>query len=74
MVVRLHGDASGLTFDVSDDGVGFDPVTVHRGAGLVNMADRLDALGGWLAVSSKPGAGTTIGGPIGVSTPVLVHA
>ena len=74
VVVRLHGDAGGLTFDVSDDGAGFDPPTVHRGAGLVNMADRLDALGGCLAVSSKPGAGTTIGGSIGVSTPVLVRA
>ena len=72
VVIRLHGVASGLTFEVSDDGAGFDPATVPRGAGLANMADRLDALGGRLSVSSKPGAGTTIGGSIGVSAPVMV--
>jgi signal transduction histidine kinase len=72
VVVRLHGEAVALTFEVSDDGAGFDPVTVPRGAGLANMADRLDALGGRLSVSSKPDAGSTIGGSIGVSAPVMV--
>jgi signal transduction histidine kinase len=72
VVIRLRGDESELTFDVTDDGVGFDAATARKGAGLTNMADRLDAIGGSLAVSSQPGAGTTIGGSIGGALPVPV--
>jgi hypothetical protein len=37
------------TFVVEDDGIGFDPATTS-GSGLNNMRDRLEALGGELAV------------------------
>ncbi len=60
VVVRLAGGAPGLLFDITDDGVGFDISTAKRGAGLTNMADRIDALGGSLVVTSQPGSGTTI--------------
>ena len=63
--VRLHGRVR-ATFDVQDDGVGFDTATAKKGAGLTKMSDRLDALGGTLAVSSAPGSGTTIRGAIAV--------
>jgi signal transduction histidine kinase len=36
----------------------------ERGAGLTNMTDRLEALGGRIDVESSPGAGTTIRGRI----------
>ena len=49
-----------LTFEVTDDGAGFDPGTKACGTGLQGMADRLHAHGGTLAVRSAPGAGTTI--------------
>jgi signal transduction histidine kinase len=51
-VVKLDGSESGLTFEVADDGCGFDSASVKRGAGLTNMTDRIEALGGRLEVSS----------------------
>jgi len=64
-----HADASRITVDVrqeagrvavsiSDDGVGgADP---RGGSGLRGLADRIDALGGRLAVESPPGGGTRV--------------
>jgi signal transduction histidine kinase len=62
VVVRLHGDGSRLSFEVTDDGTGFDTSTVRRGAGLTNMVDRVEALGGGVEVTSVPGAGTRVHG------------
>jgi signal transduction histidine kinase len=56
-----------LGFEVRDDGVGFDPGSAPRGTGLQGMADRLDAVGGELRVSSAPGSGTTVSGAITLS-------
>ncbi|HWM18118.1 MAG TPA: histidine kinase [Ilumatobacteraceae bacterium] len=54
-----------LGFEVSDDGAGFDAAAVgDHGHGFVNMADRLGAFGGTLAVRSAPGAGATIAGSL----------
>jgi signal transduction histidine kinase len=58
--VRLHEDANQLLVEVTDDGCGFDVTAAARGAGLTNMEDRLDALGGTLHIQSRPGHGTTI--------------
>jgi signal transduction histidine kinase len=60
------GDKEGLNFEVSDDGVGFDTAFAKKGAGLTNMADRLDALGGALNVTSTPQGGTTVRGTLSV--------
>ncbi|HXF36246.1 MAG TPA: sensor histidine kinase [Actinomycetota bacterium] len=60
--VRLWASEGELAFAVEDDGPGFDPSTTPRGAGLQNMADRIEALGGSLEVRSLPGAGTTVAG------------
>jgi len=51
-----------LSFTVTDDGAGFDPMAASRGAGLTNMADRLDALGGRLQLESGHGRGTIVTG------------
>ncbi len=65
--VRLaHGDGH-LTFEVRDDGAGFDTATAARGTGLQGMADRVEAIGGSLSVVSAPGAGTTVSGRVPVS-------
>jgi signal transduction histidine kinase len=64
--VRLGETDDELTLTVEDDGEGFDPSTVRRGAGLTNMTDRLDALGGGLVVDSSPGRGTRLHGRVGI--------
>jgi signal transduction histidine kinase len=55
-----------LTFEVSDDGRGFDAATTPLGSGMQNMADRLAALEGSIEVQSHPGAGTIVRGRIPV--------
>jgi signal transduction histidine kinase len=57
-----------LTFEVVDDGRGFDPSTQRNGTGLQGIADRLGALHGELTVRSEPGAGTRVRGRIEVRT------
>jgi hypothetical protein len=52
------------------DGHGFDRVGMVRGAGLTNMDDRLDALGGSFEVASTPGKGTRVT----ASIPTMVEA
>ena len=66
--IELTEDAGGLRFTVSDDGCGFEVATTAKGAGLQNMADRLDAVGGSLTVESTPGQGTSVTGLIPVDT------
>jgi signal transduction histidine kinase len=65
-VVRLSESDGTVAFEVEDDGKGFDPATAKRGAGLTNMADRLDALGGTIELESEPGAGARLSGTIPV--------
>jgi signal transduction histidine kinase len=67
VVVRLTERDGVLRFAVEDDGAGFDPSTA-RGSGLVNMRDRVEAVGGDLTIRSSPGGGTTVEGRIDVST------
>ncbi len=46
---------------VEDDGRGFEPDAVRRGAlGFVGMRERVALVGGRLTVESSPGAGTTL--------------
>lgn len=51
---------------VKDDGHGFDmqsvsaPGTQHRGFGLRGMRERVELLGGWLRVRSRPQGGTRL--------------
>jgi signal transduction histidine kinase len=65
--VRLAQADGTLTFEVSDDGRGFDPGVVGHGTGLQGIADRLASLGGELDVRSAIGDGTTVAGrlPVG---------
>jgi signal transduction histidine kinase len=58
--VWLADGAGTLRFEVTDDGVGFDPSATGYGTGLQGIADRLGALDGTLTVRSAPGAGTSI--------------
>jgi signal transduction histidine kinase len=65
-IVTLRHEADRLTFEVVDDGVGFDPQENGLGTGLQGIADRLGALDGTLEVRSARGEGTTVSGRIPV--------
>jgi signal transduction histidine kinase len=62
--LRLAENNATLTFEVDDDGKGFDAATAKKGSGLTNMSDRLDALGGTIAVDSSPGRGAHVKGTL----------
>ncbi|MGA9161432.1 MAG: histidine kinase [Actinomycetota bacterium] len=64
--VTLAQSNGHLTFEVADDGRGFDPAAARTGTGLQGMADRLAALHGDLDVRSRPGEGTRVRGRIEV--------
>jgi signal transduction histidine kinase len=66
--VRLAASDGQLTFQIADDGRGFDTAVGAYGTGLQGMADRLDALGGTLEVRSAPGQGTTLTGRLPART------
>jgi len=50
-----------LRVEVRDDGAGFDQDSAHPGhLGLATMAERAETIGAALAVTSAPGAGTSV--------------
>ena len=55
-----------LSFEVVDDGRGFDLAAERTGTGLQSIADRLGALHGEVTIRSEPGAGTRVRGRIEV--------
>jgi signal transduction histidine kinase len=52
---------------VHDSGVGFDPNAARPGNGLINMRDRIEAIGGMLRVTARRGRGTSVRGRVPVS-------
>jgi len=67
VLIRLTGEPGRVTFSVDDSGIGFDPARVDVGVGLVNLADRVDVMGGRLTIDSYPGMGTRIHGEIPIA-------
>jgi signal transduction histidine kinase len=69
---------STLRFSVTDDGPGFRKGETRLGAGMINMRDRMAAVGGELRIRSAPGQGTSISGEIpltpGMADPPVPHA
>jgi signal transduction histidine kinase len=65
--VSLSDGDGRLRFEVTDDGVGFEPSTASHGSGLQGIADRLAALDGEFEVRSSPGVGTTVTGTLPVT-------
>jgi len=62
--VRLADRDGTVSFEVTDDGKGFDPEHTPLGTGLQGMKDRLEALGGTFTVESSPDTGTAVAGAI----------
>jgi signal transduction histidine kinase len=56
--VRARANDGVLELTIDDDGVGgADPA---QGSGLTGLADRVEALGGTIAIASPPGEGTSL--------------
>ncbi len=64
VTVNLDCVGAVTTITIEDDGVGFDPSTVARsmegGFGLASMRERVEQVGGRIAVHTAPNQGTTI--------------
>lgn len=58
--IELGGDADHLSLTVEDDGRGFDLASTQAGAGLSNIRDRVESLGGSVSTESAPGRGTCV--------------
>jgi signal transduction histidine kinase len=58
--VHLDGTGDSLVLTVDDNGAGFDPALVAAGAGLANMRDRIDSVGGRLTVGHGPHTGSRV--------------
>ena len=68
----MHLDDETLYLSIRDKGVGgADP---RRGSGLIGLADRIEALGGRLEVTSPPGTGTLIAAELPIRTDPSVEA
>jgi two-component system NarL family sensor kinase len=59
---RLNQFQNAIKVSLEDDGVGMDLATVQngRGLGLRSMKERIEKLGGELALKSSPSSGTKI--------------
>ncbi|HDH09943.1 MAG TPA: sensor histidine kinase, partial [Chloroflexi bacterium] len=61
VTVYLRQDERGVTLEVADDGIGFDPKAVEgKGMGLRSIAERVRLMGGRLEIQSEPGKGTRV--------------
>ncbi|MGE8187117.1 sensor histidine kinase [Pseudomonas sp. NPDC086278] len=63
LLIRLQRTPEGLALLISDDGLGFSPAAEpgrEGQRGMAGMSERIDLLGGTLAVISEPGKGTQI--------------
>ncbi|MFN8630582.1 MAG: GAF domain-containing sensor histidine kinase [Chloroflexota bacterium] len=62
--VRIDCTGQVATLTIEDDGVGFDPSTASRsmegGFGLASMRERVEQVGGRIALHTAPNEGTTI--------------
>jgi PAS domain S-box-containing protein len=58
--IRLHPQSKKVELLVSDNGSGFDPGHVKKGAGLRNIENRVYLSDGTLQVVSEPGKGCTL--------------
>jgi signal transduction histidine kinase len=62
VTVQVDGDISRYQLTVTDNGIGFNPASAGAaaGVGLVNMRDRMDAVGGTVTIVSLERTGTTV--------------
>ncbi len=58
--ILIEEDGKGLSMRISDNGLGFDPESDHKGNGLRNFQKRATESGMSVTVTSQPAEGTTV--------------
>jgi signal transduction histidine kinase len=71
VAIRLGDQGGWLSFEVEDDGRGFEPELARHGTGLQGIADRLQALDGRFEVRSRLGEGTVVSGRVPLASPAI---
>jgi signal transduction histidine kinase len=56
--VCVRAEGANLRLSIRDDGIG--GADCHKGSGLIGLTDRVEALGGYMQISSPAGRGTTL--------------
>src|SRR5438132_783509 len=64
--INIRAVSTELSFEITDDGAGFDVSKDAHGSGLRNMIDRIEGIGGRLEIRSAPRQGTTVTGTVPV--------
>lgn len=68
--IQLSASSSEVSLQIADCGVGFAPADhVRTGLGLISMRERINFVGGRLAIRSLPGFGTRIGARVPLTPP-----
>ena len=67
VTITVTGDRAAVGFDVADEGPGFALAESPRGQGMLNIGDRVGAIGGSVVWESSPGAGTRVRGSVPVT-------
>lgn len=61
VLVTVHQHPRHVAVQIRDDGQGFDPARIERSRhGLLGMRQRVEAVGGRLTITSRPGEGTLV--------------
>jgi signal transduction histidine kinase len=58
VTVRVDAGTERLHLSIEDDGIG--GADTGRGSGLIGLTDRVEAIGGHMTISSRPGSGTAL--------------
>lgn len=58
--IMIKSEPHYLEIEINDDGIGFDITKHNAGYGLLGIAERVDALGASLAITSQPDVSTKI--------------
>jgi len=60
IAVQIVQETDRISFNVQDDGCGFDPETVQEGMGMQNIRNRVAAYNGNIYIDSRLGEGTEV--------------